>query len=587
MDNKKNGIPKLRFPGFTGAWEQRKLGEGTLKIGDGLHGTPKYSTSGNVLFINGNNLINGKVVITSETKRVTSNEQSKDDKELNQNTILMSINGTIGSLAWYRNENLMLGKSVAYIEVSEFDKKFVYAYLQTTKVKFYFISSLTGTTIKNLGLKAIRETPLLIPNIEEQEKIGEFFQQLDSLIALHQRKLEHLQEQKKGLLQKMFPKNGETVPEVRFPGFTDAWEQRKLGEVATFINGRAYKQNELLDSGKYKVLRVGNFYTNDSWYYSNLELADKYYIDEGDLVYTWSATFGPHIWNGEKVIYHYHIWKIELSKFLDRDFTLQILEADKAKLLANTNGSTMIHVTKKDMESKVISLPNIEEQKKIGSYLMKFDSLITLHQRKLDKLKRVKSAYLTEMFSAEGEHKPKRRFAGFTDDWEQRKLGDVVERFDNLRIPVTSSKRKRGITPYYGANGIQDYVQGYTHDGEFVLVAEDGANDLQNYPIHYVNGKVWVNNHAHVLQGKKDIADNLFLVNAIKRIKFETYLVGGSRAKLNADVMMKLPIKMPKLNEQQKLGKYFSRIDTLIALHQRKIDKLQKLKNAYLNEMFV
>ena len=398
MDNKKNGIPKLRFPGFTGAWEQRKLGEGTLKIGDGLHGTPKYSTSGNVLFINGNNLINGKVVITSETKRVTSNEQSKDDKELNQNTILMSINGTIGSLAWYRNENLMLGKSVAYIEVSEFDKKFVYAYLQTTKVKFYFISSLTGTTIKNLGLKAIRETPLLIPNIEEQEKIGEFFQQLDSLIALHQRKLEHLQEQKKGLLQKMFPKNGETVPEVRFPGFTDAWEQRKLGEVATFINGRAYKQNELLDSGKYKVLRVGNFYTNDSWYYSNLELADKYYIDEGDLVYTWSATFGPHIWNGEKVIYHYHIWKIELSKFLDRDFTLQILEADKAKLLANTNGSTMIHVTKKDMESKVISLPNIEEQKKIGSYLMKFDSLITLHQRKLDHLELMKKGLLQQMF---------------------------------------------------------------------------------------------------------------------------------------------------------------------------------------------
>lgn len=183
---------------------------------------------------------------------------------------------------------------------------------------------------------------------------------------------------------------------------------------------------------------------------------------------------------------------------------------------------------------------------------------------------------------------PHRRFKEFQNAgaWEQRKLGDVVERFNNLRIPVTSSKRKRGITPYYGANGIQDYVQGYTHDGEFVLVAEDGANDLQNYPIHYVNGKVWVNNHAHVLQGKKDIADNLFLVNAIKRIKFETYLVGGSRAKLNADVMMKLPIKMPKLNEQQKLGKYFSRIDTLIALHQRKLNKLKKLKSAYLTEMF-
>lgn len=183
---------------------------------------------------------------------------------------------------------------------------------------------------------------------------------------------------------------------------------------------------------------------------------------------------------------------------------------------------------------------------------------------------------------------PVRRFKEFENSaaWEQRKLGEVVERFDNLRIPVTSSKRERGITPYYGANGIQDYVQGYTHDGEFVLVAEDGANDLQNYPIHYVNGKVWVNNHAHVLQGKKDIADNLFLVNAIKRIKFETYLVGGSRAKLNADVMMKLPIKVPTLNEQQKIGLFFQQFDSLITLHQRKLDKLKRVKSAYLTELF-
>ncbi|HJF22082.1 MAG TPA: restriction endonuclease subunit S, partial [Mammaliicoccus lentus] len=238
----------------------------------------------------------------------------------------------------------------------------------------------------------------IVNNTAEQNRIGQVFKILDNSINLHERKYEELTLIKKALLQKLFPKNDEVAPEVRYKNFNDAWEQRKLGEVATFINGRAYKQNELLDSGKYKVLRVGNFYTNDSWYYSNLELADKYYIDEGDLVYTWSATFGPHIWNGEKVIYHYHIWKIELSKFLDRDFTLQILEADKAKLLANTNGSTMIHVTKKDMESKVISLPSIEEQKKIGSYLMKFDSLITLHHRKLEKLKQLKKFLLQNMF---------------------------------------------------------------------------------------------------------------------------------------------------------------------------------------------
>ncbi|NXZ96798.1 restriction endonuclease subunit S [Lactobacillus salivarius] len=266
-----------------------------------------------------------------------------------------------------------------------------------------FINSLKKVTFgirdgKAISFSQFGDVKVEYPDFDEQKHIAITLNKIDDTIQLHERKCEELTLIKKSLLQKLFPKEDKIKPEIRYKNFSDAWEQRKLGEVATFINGRAYKQNELLDSGKYKVLRVGNFYTNDSWYYSNLELADKYYIDEGDLVYTWSATFGPHIWNGEKVIYHYHIWKIELSKFLDRDFTLQILEADKAKLLANTNGSTMIHVTKKDMESKVISLPNIEEQKKIGSYLMKFDSLITLHQRKLEKLKQLKKFLLQNMF---------------------------------------------------------------------------------------------------------------------------------------------------------------------------------------------
>ena len=172
-------------------------------------------------------------------------------------------------------------------------------------------------------------------------------------------------------------------PNIRFKGFSDDWEQRKLGEVATFINGRAYSQNELLDEGKYKVLRVGNFYTNDSWYYSDLELPDKFYAQEGDLLYTWSATFGPHIWHGNKVIYHYHIWKVELSDKLDKTFTLQLLEEDKANILANKNGSTMVHITKEGMEQKQISIPSsVQEQAQIGAYFEQLDHLITLHRRK-------------------------------------------------------------------------------------------------------------------------------------------------------------------------------------------------------------
>ena len=140
--------------------------------------------------------------------------------------------------------------------------------------------------------------------------------------------------------------------------------------------------------------------------------------------------------------------------------------------------------------------------------------------------------------------------------------------------------------PYYGANGIQDYVEGFTHDGEFILVAEDGANDLKNYPVQYVNGKVWVNNHAHVLQGKNTITDNKFLMNSIKNFNIERFLVGGGRAKLNADVMMKLNILLPTFDEQEKIGSFFQQLDNTITLHQRKLDLLKEQKKSYLQKMF-
>ena len=181
---------------------------------------------------------------------------------------------------------------------------------------------------------------------------------------------------------------------------------------------------------------------------------------------------------------------------------------------------------------------------------------------------------------------PKLRFPGFTDDWEQRKVFDIANRYDNLRVPVAANLRVKGTTPYYGANGIQDYVLGFTHEGEFILVAEDGANDLQNYPVNYVNGRIWVNNHAHVLQGKESIAHNRFLSYSISKANIESVLVGGGRAKLNAEVMMNLDLMLPSYDEQEKIGKYFSNLDNLITLHQRKLDTLKKLKKGFLQKMF-
>ena len=172
-----------------------------------------------------------------------------------------------------------------------------------------------------------------------------------------------------------------------------------------------------------------------------------------------------------------------------------------------------------------------------------------------------------------------------SDNW----VVQVTDRYDNLRIPVAASLRVAGTTPYYGANGIQDYVDGYTHDGEFILVAEDGANDLKNYPVKCVKGRIWVNNHAHVLQGKYDCADNQFLAYAISQADIESLLVGGGRAKLNAETLMGIDLLLPNKAEQIRIGKYLAQLDNLITLHQRefaflckeKSKKFRYIKNAW------
>ena len=243
----------------------------------------------------------------------------------------------------------------------------------------------------NLKGKDFYSCEVPYPPLAEQERIAEILIQCDRVIELKEQKLDELKQLKKEFLRKMFPAKGCDTPEIRFPGFTGAWKQRKLGEIATFINGRAYSQPELLSSGKYKVLRVGNFYTNDSWYYSDLELGEKYYADYGDLLYTWSATFGPHIWLGDRVIYHYHIWKINLSDQLEKQFAVQLLEQDRTNILSSKNGSTMVHITKEGMEQKdVIIPPSTKEQQEIGAFFLQLYNLITLHQRELEETKTYK-----------------------------------------------------------------------------------------------------------------------------------------------------------------------------------------------------
>lgn len=175
----------------------------------------------------------------------------------------------------------------------------------------------------------------------------------------------HLVEKEKILANKDIVLSGERYIEQN--EHLSSYPTRKLSEICKVINGRAYKQNELLDKGKYLVLRVGNFFTNKSWYYSDLELPEDKYCDKGDLLYAWSASFGPKIWGGDKVIYHYHIWKMLPDENLVlKKFLYYALDKETARMkLENTNGSTMLHLTKEGIEQLEIPLPPLEIQEQI------------------------------------------------------------------------------------------------------------------------------------------------------------------------------------------------------------------------------
>ena len=370
-------------------------------------------------------------------------------------------------------------------------------------------------------------------------------------------------------------------PEIRFAGFTDDWEQRKLGEFSKTTIGEFVIKTKQNPNSKYPVYNGGVSYTG--FYDDFNNNGHKIIVSARGANAGFINIINGKYWAGNScysidiqsdnycIEYVYHFMKHKQHLFTDFQ-----------------QAANIPSVSKKNVEEFLISYPRSkEEQTQIGNFFKQLDDTIALHQRTLEKYQKLKVSYLEKMFPKGNERYPELRFPNSTDAWEQRKLGDVVNVLDNLRIPIAASQRLEGVTPYYGANGIQGYIDGFTHDGEFVLVAEDGANDLINYPVQYVSGKVWINNHAHVLQGIKNVANNLFLVYRIKSMDMTKYLVGGGRTKLNASVMKDIELHLPNYAEQTQIGNFFKQLDDTIALHQREVEKYKKIKQSYLEKMFI
>lgn len=279
------------------------------------------------------------------------------------------------------------------------DYFFLKYFLNTDNSVSQLTGNISGATRPRVNIDDVRNILVPLPPLPEQQRIVSIldrcFTAIDKAKANAEQNLKNAKELFESYLQDVFEKKGE------------GWEEKRIDEICKLVNGRAYKKDELLTGGKYRVLRVGNFFTSDHWYYSDLELDEDKYCDKEDLLYAWSASFGPRIWKEEKVIYHYHIWKVIPDKNLvSRDFLFTLFEWDKEKIkAAQGTGTTMIHVSKGSMENRIVPVPPLIEQQTIIRQLdalrVETQKLESFYQQKIADLEELKKSILQKAFSGE------------------------------------------------------------------------------------------------------------------------------------------------------------------------------------------
>ena len=395
--------------------------------------------------------------------------------------------------------------------------------------------------------------------------------------------------------------NKQQEPRLRFKGFTGTWEEKTLNDVSEVFEYGLNAQAVNFD-GVHKYIRITDIDDESRQFLQenvtspdvDFLKADNYKLQKGDLLFarTGASVGKSYLYNENDGLVYFagFLIRAKLNKEVDDQFIFQntLTNHFNRFVTLTSQRSGQPGINSKEYSEFEFLAPTLPEQTHLGLFFSRLDSQIAESRAVLEKSRQLKKAMLEKMFPTNGEKIPKIRFKGFEGAWEREILKDVVNVFDNLRIPVSENKRTSGNTPYFGANGIQDYVDGFTHNGEFVLIAEDGANDLKNYPVQYVNGKCWVNNHAHVLQGKSEILNNIFLFSRFQSMDISQFLVGGGRAKLNGSTMLEIEIEFPKdKKEQTAIGNFFRQLDETIALQSAEVEKLNQLKKGLLAAMLV
>lgn len=389
-------VPKLRFKGYEDAWEQRKLGEEVqIVMGQSPKGENYTDNPEDYILVQGNaDMKEGKVFPRVWTTQVTKKAYKGD--------IILSVRAPVGDIG-KTDYDVVIGRGVAAVKGNEF----FYQLLGKLKQDGYWTKSSTGSTFDSINSNEIKDAKVTIPDANEQLFIGNYFKEMDNLITLHQRKYDALKLMKKTLLSRMFPKNGEDVPEIRFKGFTDAWEQRKLGEVSQIVGGGTPSTG------------IPEYWDGDIDWYSPVEIGEEIFVScsqrkitqlglekssakilpVGTVLFTSRAGIGnTAILEKEGCTNQGFQSIVPKDNELDSYFIFSCSHLLKKYGETKGAGSTFVEISGKQMSLMPLNIPEIKEQKSVGNFFRKLDSIITLHQRKLDELKNMKKTLLQQMF---------------------------------------------------------------------------------------------------------------------------------------------------------------------------------------------
>ncbi|WP_270417253.1 restriction endonuclease subunit S [Amedibacterium intestinale] len=392
--------PKIRFNGFTDDWEQRKLEEIYQNIGNAFVGTA-YVDTGH-FYLESNNIKDGQINRNNEVFINDEFYERQKDKWLHTGDMVMVQSGHVGHTAVIPEE---LDNSAAHALIMfrnpkiEIEPYFLNYQYQTIKSKRKINNITTGNTIKHILASDMYNFIVDVSDIEEQQQIANYFLELDHLITLHQRKCDGLKKLKKYMLQNMFPQNGEKTPKIRFQGFINAWEQRKLGDVAQITMGQSPAGSTYSDVPSDYILVQGNADLENGWVKPRVwttQITKQAYI--GDLIMSVRAPAGAMGKTSYNAVIGRGVAAIKGNEFI---YQLLVKMDKEGYWKKDSTGSTFESLNSESIKNAEIKLPSNEEQTVIGTYFEQLDHLITLHQRKVEQMKNLKKYMLQNMFPAE------------------------------------------------------------------------------------------------------------------------------------------------------------------------------------------